>query len=107
MQSFSQKAPDEVWIVGMDFTAQLAAGATITAQSVGIESAPGSIDANALAMLAGSALLAGNVVSQKIEGGIPDNIYMLYFDAIYSNGKSLEAQPPCPSRRSRADMTRS
>ena len=92
MQSFSQKAPDETWIVGMDFTAQLASGATISSCGASIEPAPYNADPNAASMLSGGAFLTGNTVSVTVAGGLSGTTYIVFFDATCSNGEILEAQ---------------
>lgn len=92
MLAFSQKAPDEIWIVGIDFSPQLASGATIASCAVTIATALGSTDPNPSAVLSGSASLSGTVVSQLVHAGLSGQTYILFFDATCSNGEVLEAQ---------------
>jgi len=85
---FSQKDPAEAIFYGIDFTALLGAGETISSATPAIR-AMVITDSEAAAMLSGSAIIDGGTVKQKIVGGINGNTYRLGFSVVTSAGQTF------------------
>lgn len=90
-QPFDPKRPDEVDVFGCDFSRRLNTGETISAGAVSIVLRDDPLEVDIPAMLFGPASVVGNIVSQRVVGGIDATWYSLIFSAITSSGRALEA----------------
>lgn len=85
MNNFSEKDDDEIYTVGFDFAALLAAGETIIAVTFAIR-ASGTPDASSATMLSGGPSINGSVVKHLVIGGLPGIIYRISATVITSSG---------------------
>ena len=87
---FSSKDPEEIIELGFEFAAIIEAAETITSASFDVSVLSGS-DATPTAMLYGSPIIAGTVVSHKISGGVDGCTYRIECTANTSaNNKYIE-----------------
>ena len=89
-QDFSPKLQGETVTKTFEFVSALAAGETISTQSVtctvwsGVDSSPSS-------MISGSASASGTTVTQKITGGVVGVVYYLLCTITTSSGQTLQS----------------
>lgn len=66
--------------VSIDFLSRLQVGESVQTAAVSIQVFSG-IDANPSAMLSGSPIISGSLVTQKVIGGLPGVVYELFLYA--------------------------
>ena len=83
------KLSAEIRTVTFDFTSDLAAGETISTETV-TASVYSGVDASPSAVISGSASASGAVVSQKVTGGVVGVMYELLCSITTSASQTLE-----------------
>jgi hypothetical protein len=86
--TFTPKDPAEAIYYGVDFASLLAVGETISSATVS-NRALVLTDAGSAAMLSGSPVIAGSVVTQKIIAGLAGNTYRIGFSVVTSVGQTF------------------
>ncbi len=94
MQKFSNRAVDSVLTLSMDVSALIPEGATISGCEVTASVFVGSLtpDPSPSAILDGAAALVGNIILQRVTGGVVGCTYVVTFKATFSTGDSDEEQ---------------
>jgi len=87
--TWSPKAPASKEYFTVDFVRQLATGDTITAASACTVAVLEGTDANPSAMLLGSPVVLGSLVSQELQGGVAGVRYTLTFSVTTAQGETL------------------
>ena len=86
---FEGKRAGETRLLAFDFGSLLAAGETVSTQTVAATVYTGT-DASPSGVISGSATASGSVVSQKVTGGTAGNIYNLICTITTSAGQTLK-----------------
>ena len=91
--TFSPKDPAETLYYGIDFSALLGTGETITSATAAIRVTTGT-DASPSSLLSGAPAISAGVVSQKVTGGVAGCTYLLGISITTSAGQTfVEAAP--------------
>ena len=86
MKPFSDKDPDEIVVLGFDYTRLLGVGETIQSATWTAEDSDGAVNAN---LLSGSPVVTSPVVNQIVIGGVLGEVYMHRSIAVTSAGRTL------------------
>ena len=93
MITFTPKDPAEALFYGIDFSNLLGSGETITSATASMRVVSGT-DAAPSAMLSGSPVVNGGIVSHKLTGGVAGVVYLLGLTIYTSAGQTIiEAAP--------------
>lgn len=88
------KAPSEIAIRDFDFTPYLPEGVAINSCSATITTDLDDTgkDSNPSAMLSGAAYVIGNIIYQRLIGGLNGVNYIVYFNAVCSDATTQQQQ---------------
>ncbi len=86
MKPFADKDPDEIIVLGFDFSRLLGVGETVTSATWTAGDSDGVVNAN---LLSGSPNVATPVVKQIVIGGALGEVYMHRAIAVTSAGRTL------------------
>ena len=87
--TFDPKLLGETKLLQFDFLSSLAAGETISTQTVTATTYSGT-DGSPSSIISGSASTSGSVVSQKVTGGVLGVVYELLCQVTTSAGQTLQ-----------------
>jgi hypothetical protein len=95
-KDFSEIAPDEEVVISFDVTRQLPTGVTVTSVTFSLDETTG-VDSSQNNRRAGAATCSGTILSQLIQGGVAQAVYIVKALFMTSSGETLEvwARLPC------------